>query len=171
MRQQVEDPGGTTWVVERPWWPGVGHLARRYTRWYRLRRARRKGEEKAGNVFDVADLATTADDVFGCLVALIVAVVALLVLLLGGCLLLPFALAVDVVVGLPLLVLLPLLRAAGVVPFVVRARPLGAAGEALTWRVRGLRTSARAVRQLASIIAAGGTPPGDVAALLRGVQD
>ncbi|MFN8075234.1 MAG: hypothetical protein U0Q15_07410 [Kineosporiaceae bacterium] len=168
----MSDPSGAVWVVERRWWPGLGHLARRYTRWMRRGDAPGSGS-LAPNPLDVldADVDVDGDDLLGSLVVgLVVVVLWVLLFLFGGWLFLPFALLGDLLLTVPVLVGLPALRALGVVPFTVRAFP-GGDGDALAWRVRGVRRSAHAARGLAAIIASGDTPPANPRDLLRGVQD
>lgn len=175
MRIDVQDPAAWPWRVERRWWPGLGSMAKAYARWYRRRKARPvkvgdRTEGSGGGGFDPSDL-LVLDDLVGFVIGLvIVVVVGLLVIVFGGWLFLPFAVLGDLLVTLPMLLVVPALRACRVLPFVVTARTTDDE-PAMTWRVRGVRRSAEAAHDVAAIIRTGGTPPMDVAELLRGVQD
>jgi hypothetical protein len=150
----VQTPSGQQWRVGRSW------ISRRLPRWRRVR----VGEASGEALLSIPD-GGSLDDLG---VALLVAVGALVV----AVILIPLLLF-----GIEL-ILLGLAIAAGILgrgllgrPWVVRATPHDNPAGALTWKVAGLKRSARVIDEVSSALSSGLDPsPSEAAELVRAAE-
>jgi hypothetical protein len=156
--RRVVAPDGGTWTVRRRWAPrlGRGTLLGRFRRGIGKLRAGRKLRENA----DILDLGCLFDELFWVVGAVLVVTVLVAIVLVVF--VVPLVLAViDVVVVLAI-------AGAGLVgrllfgrPWTVEAR--SPSGDVRSWPVVGWRTSRERCAEIAELLAAGVTPPAEVA--------
>jgi hypothetical protein len=147
----VQTPSGEEWRVGRLW------LNRELPHWRKVR----LGDVSRDTWWSIPDGGSLEDIGLALVVlvgALVVAVIVIPLLLFGVELIL---LGIAVALGI-------LGRALLGRPWVVRATPRGDPASALTWKVVGLKRSARVIEEVAAALASGLSPsPGEAADLIK----